>query len=81
MGTATRRFLSISSIVTVFIHHVNILTASIVVNTDSESDGDAQVLMGRMISTLQDLSSFVNRCYEVARNTMQQLSALHCGPK
>ena len=46
-----------------------------------DSDGDAQVLMGRMISTLQDLYSFVYRCYDVARNTVQQLSALHCGAK
>lgn len=51
------------------------------VNPDSDTDGDAQVLMGRMIATLQDLSSFVTRCYDVARNTMQQMSALHCGPK
>lgn len=48
---------------------------------DSDSDGDAQLLMGRMISTLQDLYCFVTRCYDVTTNTVQQLSALHCGAK
>jgi len=51
------------------------------VSTESESDGDVQVLMGRMISTLQDLYSFVLRCYDVVRNTVQQLSALHSNTK
>lgn len=44
---------------------------------NGDSDGDAQVLMGRMMATLQDLYSFVTRSYEVIRNTVQQMSVLH----
>lgn len=45
--------------------------------SENEADGDSQLLMGRMMATLQDLSSFVVRCYDVVRNTVQQLAALH----
>ncbi|XP_019624304.1 PREDICTED: WASH complex subunit SWIP-like [Branchiostoma belcheri] len=42
-----------------------------------QEEGEAQVQMGRMMPVLQELSCFVSRCYEVVRNTVQQLGSLH----
>ena len=40
--------------------------------------GDAEEAIGRLLPLLQDLSNFVDRCYGVAVNCVQQLSA-SCG--
>ncbi|XP_031573328.1 WASH complex subunit 4-like [Actinia tenebrosa] len=46
-------------------------------------EGEAQVKMGRMLPLLQEISSFVTRCYEVVKNVLQQLGSLYnkTGPK
>ena len=40
-------------------------------------EGDNQVRLGRVLSLLQDLSSFVTRSCEVVKNVVQQLAALY----
>ncbi|CAM9441528.1 WASH complex subunit 4 isoform X1 [Lampetra fluviatilis] len=40
-------------------------------------EGEAQIQMGRMIAFLQELSCFVNRCYEVVMNVMHQMASLY----
>uniref|UniRef100_S4RDB4 WASH complex subunit 4 n=1 Tax=Petromyzon marinus TaxID=7757 RepID=S4RDB4_PETMA len=40
-------------------------------------EGDAQIQMGRMIAFLQELSCFVNRCYEVVMNVVHQMASLY----
>lgn len=39
-------------------------------------DGEPQVAVGRMVALMQDLSCHVSRCYLVAKNIVQQMSAL-----
>ncbi|KAK2567753.1 WASH complex subunit 4 [Acropora cervicornis] len=50
---------------------------------EQAQEGDNQVRLGRILSLLQDLSSFVNRSYEVVKNVLQQLASLYSkvGPK
>ncbi|XP_068718075.1 WASH complex subunit 4-like [Montipora capricornis] len=50
---------------------------------EQAQEGDNQVRLGRMLSLLQGLSSFVTRCYEVVKNVVQQLASLYSkdGPK
>jgi hypothetical protein len=38
--------------------------------------GDREKMIGKFLSTLQELANFVDRCYFVAINLVQQLSAL-----
>jgi len=38
--------------------------------------GDRESMIGKFLPTLQDLSNFVDRCYSVATNLVQQLAAL-----
>lgn len=38
--------------------------------------GDRESMIGKFLPTLQDLSNFVDRCYSVAANLVQQLAAL-----
>eukprot|EP00794_Sanderia_malayensis_P006146 gene6146-6852_t len=40
-------------------------------------EGEAQLRVGRMLSFLKDVSNFVQRSYEVARNVLLQLSTLY----
>ncbi|KAI0213688.1 WASH complex subunit 4 [Lamellibrachia satsuma] len=40
-------------------------------------EGEAQIMMGRMVPLLQELSCFVTRCYEVVKHILQQLSSLY----
>ncbi|CAH2277508.1 Hypothetical predicted protein [Pelobates cultripes] len=44
-------------------------------------EGDSQIQMGRFFSFLQELSCFVNRCYEVVMNVVHQLAALYTGSR
>nr|XP_006817005.1 PREDICTED: WASH complex subunit 7-like [Saccoglossus kowalevskii] len=44
---------------------------------DSQEEGEAQIQIGRMLPLLQDLSSFVSRCYEVVRNIIHQMASLY----
>ncbi|XP_071485715.1 WASH complex subunit 4-like [Diadema antillarum] len=44
-------------------------------------EGEAQVQMGRLMPFLQELSCYVNRCYEVVRNMVAQLAALYNNAK
>ncbi|XP_069101114.1 WASH complex subunit 4-like isoform X2 [Argopecten irradians] len=48
-------------------------------------EGEAQLQMGRLMPLLQELSCFVNRCYEVVRNVIHQFACLYSlsrgGPK
>ncbi|EDO43986.1 predicted protein, partial [Nematostella vectensis] len=46
-------------------------------------EGEAQVRLGRMLPLLQEISSFVTRCYDVVKSVLQQLGSLHNkgGPK
>jgi WASH complex subunit 7 len=39
--------------------------------------GDGERRMGRMLPFLQELSNFVDRCYSIALNAVQQLSSLY----
>ncbi|CAG0882697.1 unnamed protein product [Darwinula stevensoni] len=41
------------------------------------TEAEAQVMMGHMIKPLQDLSGFINRCYQVLQNFLLQLVALY----
>jgi len=43
---------------------------------DSVPPGERESMIGKFLPTLQDLSNFVERCYSVAANLVQQLSAL-----
>ena len=51
--------------------------------TDSVTDhgtleeGESQLMMGRMLPILQDLTNFVNRVYTLVKNILWQLSAFH----
>lgn len=45
-------------------------------SSNSVPDGESQVAVGRMIGLMQDLSCHVSRCYLVAKNVIQQMSAL-----
>ena len=40
------------------------------------SPGTREKMMGKFLPTLQDLSNFIDRCYTVATNMVQQLSSL-----
>lgn len=40
-------------------------------------EGEAQLMMGRMLSVLQDLTLFVNRINELVKNMLQQMSSLY----
>ena len=40
-------------------------------------EGEAQLMMGRMISLLQDLTLFVNRISELVKNMIQQAASLY----
>ncbi|CAI8002431.1 WASH complex subunit 4 [Geodia barretti] len=40
-------------------------------------DGEAQLMMGRMLQLLQDLTMFVNRISELVKSILQQLASLH----
>eukprot|EP00057_Strongylocentrotus_purpuratus_P007399 XP_011661873.1 PREDICTED: WASH complex subunit 7 [Strongylocentrotus purpuratus] len=44
-------------------------------------EGEAQVQMGRLMPFLQELSCYVNRCYEVVKNMVDQLAALYNNAK
>ncbi|XP_071816027.1 WASH complex subunit 4-like [Apostichopus japonicus] len=44
-------------------------------------EGEAQVQMGRMMPFLQELSCYVNRCYEVIKNVLHQMSGLYNNAK
>ncbi|XP_022098788.1 WASH complex subunit 4-like [Acanthaster planci] len=44
-------------------------------------EGEAQVQMGRMMPFMQELSCFINRCYEVVRSTVHQLASLYNNSK
>ncbi|XP_076340851.1 strumpellin and WASH-interacting protein isoform X2 [Tachypleus tridentatus] len=44
-------------------------------------EGEAQVYIGHMISVMQELSCFINRCYLVTKNLVHQLASLYCGNK
>ena len=44
---------------------------------EQTQEGDNQVRLGRVLSLLQDLSSFVTRSCEVVKNVVQQLAALY----
>ncbi|CAD5123366.1 DgyrCDS11723 [Dimorphilus gyrociliatus] len=44
-------------------------------------DGEAQIQMGRMIPFLQELSSFIKRCYDIMKYTLQQIGALYNGAR
>ncbi|XP_065176385.1 WASH complex subunit 4-like [Sycon ciliatum] len=46
----------------------------------SLDEGEAQIQLGRLLPTLQELSCFVKRCYELVRNIMHQLASLHLAP-
>ena len=43
---------------------------------DAVLPGERESMIGRFLPTLQDLSNFVDRCYSVATNLVQQLAAL-----
>ena len=40
-------------------------------------EGESQLMMGRMLPILQDLTNFVNRVYTLVKNIVWQLSAFH----
>lgn len=42
--------------------------------------GESHACAGRMIETLQKLLNYVNYCYKVIKNTVNQLSKLYCTP-
>ena len=44
---------------------------------EQAQEGDNQVRLGRVLSLLQDLSSFVTRSYEVVKSVVQQLASLY----
>ncbi|KAK3730652.1 hypothetical protein QZH41_008272, partial [Actinostola sp. cb2023] len=46
-------------------------------------EGEAQVKLSRMLPLLQEVSSFVTRCYEVVKSVLQQFGSLYnkSGPK
>ncbi|XP_070557659.1 WASH complex subunit 4-like isoform X2 [Ptychodera flava] len=46
-----------------------------------QEEGEAQIQMGRMLPLLQELSSFVTRCYEVVKHIVHQLSSLYGQPR
>lgn len=46
-------------------------------STNGHQEGDAHVFIGRLLSLLWELSQFVNRCYMVTRNVINQLASLH----
>ncbi len=43
----------------------------------AEEEGEAQIMIGRIMPLLQELSCFVNRCYEVTKSVIHQLSSLY----
>ncbi|XP_023222014.1 WASH complex subunit 4-like [Centruroides sculpturatus] len=44
-------------------------------------EGDAQIAIGRIISVMQELSCFVNRCNLVVKNTIHQMASLYTNNK
>lgn len=44
-------------------------------------EGDAQIAIGRIISIMQELSCFVNRCNLVIKNTIHQMASLYSNNK
>ena len=40
-------------------------------------EGEAQLMMGRMLHVLQDLTQFVSRISDLVRHTVQQLASLY----
>lgn len=40
-------------------------------------EGEAQLMMGRMLHVLQDLTQFVSRITDLVRHTVQQLASLY----
>ncbi|KAG1671599.1 WASH complex subunit 4 [Nymphon striatum] len=49
--------------------------------SDGLQEGDAQIYIGRMFPIFNQLSCFVTRCYEVVKNSMQQLASLYISLK
>jgi WASH complex subunit 7 len=41
------------------------------------SEGDIQIQLGKMLPFLQELYQFVQRCYDLLKNTIRQLGALY----
>ncbi|XP_078001541.1 WASH complex subunit 4-like [Glandiceps talaboti] len=50
-------------------------------SADAQEEGEAQIQMGRMLPLLQELSSFVTRCYEVVKHVIHQLASLYKNPR
>ena len=40
-------------------------------------EGEAQLMMGRMLHVLQDLTQFVSRISDLVKHTVQQLASLY----
>ena len=56
-----------------------VCTPSLIAVTDHGTleEGESQLMMGRMLPILQDLTNFVNRVYTLVKNIVWQLSAFH----
>ena len=56
-----------------------VLTHSLTAVTDHGplEEGESQLMMGRMLPILQDLTNFVNRIYALVKNIVWQLAAFH----
>lgn len=50
-------------------------------STNGSLEGEALIYIGRMIPFMQELSSFVTRCYKVVKNVVHQLSSLYNSSK